>query len=669
MNRGHSQGKNKKIGISGILLAVFILLLIMIVVFVISTGTTGGSPAGALLLLLMLASAAAVFMAFSTSRKKELSASAEKETENTDPLTSLMNQRGFENAVNEALARSPEQGVLVLFDLDHFKELNESFGREEGDRVLKMVSDIIRRFFNRNSDIIARVGGDEFAVFAGRNITLNEAERMVEKFQAEFRSIFSPKYGRYGFSVSMGGAFVQPDMTYDELHAKTEKVLIQVKESGRNGFLIEMSEYNEQPLCYYGLARDVTAEERRIIQSVYEAMKKGGEIVPFFQPKVDIRDDSLMGAEALTRWKKETGIVPPGSFLPLLEETGDICRLDLYIFEEVCRRVSEWKKKGLDVPTISSNFSMKHLFNPTFTDEVCAIADRYGVDHGHLEIEMTETDDYGDMGRLIEVIDSFRAHGFRTALDDFGSGYSSLSLVKSVSIDEIKLDQSLLSAWNDRTKLEGKDRALITHIVGLVKDMGMMVLVEGVETLEQKEFLNSINCSYVQGFLYDRPLPEEEFEKRIRSGSCRVAESQNDLKAEGTENEKKGPHAHLHILVAEDNEINREIAEMTLRQMGATVSTAVDGQDAFDQFRASKPGEFDLILMDIQMPVMDGYESAGAIRALDRPDAATVPIIAVTVDAYRETSGQARKAGMTDYITKPLNPVRLGAILESLKEA
>lgn len=405
----------------------------------------------------------------------------------------------------------------------------------------------------------------------------------------------------------------------------------------------------------------------KIIAEVFEAMDKG-EIVPFFQPKVDIRDNTIIGAEALVRWKQGDRFVAPFAFLPPLEESGDICKLDMYIFERVCEYLKQWEEEDIKIPTISSNFSMKHLRNENFVADLEAIADKHDVDRAHLEIELTETDSPDEMKRLVDVVFELRKAGFRTSLDDFGSGYSSLSLVKDVNVDVIKLDKSLLSSWDDVTNLSQKDRALMKHVVGLIKDMSMMCLTEGVETVQQKEFLRSINCNYVQGYLYDKPLPEPEFRKRLLEGPYDTPEEDASAPAEtaksGVSEEHEDSLEGLKILLAEDNDINREVAKMMLEGMGAKVIEATDGADAFNKFRRSYENEINAILMDIQMPVMDGYDSTVAIRGLDRADAKTVPIIAITVDAYRETRDDAEAVGMSGYVTKPLDPHRLLAVIK-----
>ena len=554
-----------------------------------------------------------------------------------DALTGLLNRHALDVKLNPCEGRLY---YVAMADVNQFKVFNDANGHQAGDRVLAEIGRTLHRRFRKTDSY--RYGGDEFLVIS-ENIGREAFEQRLFHWKRDVASI-RVDGAEDGITISCGTAYGPASSKEElfELIRKADEELMRIRKGDP----------------------DAQDEDETIIEDVFEAMERG-EVVAFFQPKVDIRDNTLIGAEALVRWKRNNGIVPPGSFLPLLERTGDICRLDLYVFRQVCEHISAWTKAGISVPTISCNFSMKHLANERFAEELTEIADKCGVSHEHLEIEMTETVTPEEISRLNEVIQKLRASGFRTALDDFGTGYSSLSLIKDIPIDVIKLDKSLLSSYRDLTQLEDKDRAMMKHIVGLVQDMQMMCLAEGVETRQQKEFLKSIGCNYVQGFLYDRPLESADFETRLRSGH--YAEPEAAAESSRTRAGTDAAYA-VNVLLAEDNEINREITVNILESLGANVTAASDGRVALDTFAASPAGTFDMILMDIQMPEMDGYESTRAIRRLDRPDAAAIPIIAVTVDVYRETRERAEAAGMTGYATKPLDPERLKGLLRDVKK-
>ena len=562
-----------------------------------------------------------------------------KEVSYHDSLTGLANRY----ALNEAF--EPQTGrtyFAAMADINDFKELNDTFGHKAGDDILRQVAGVLKKHYDE--DEVYRYGGDEFLILtldSNREVFMHRIRDMKKDLVA----IKLPA-NRSGLSISCGIA--------EGLASDRESVLNLVQKADDRMYRIKKG------------FTDGVSDEENLNEKISEAMRSG-QIVAFYQPKVDIRDNSIIGAEALVRWRMKNGIVPPGSFLPILEETGDICKLDMYLFRRVCSEIAAWVEKGIKVPCISCNFSMKHLANVHFVDDLLQIADHYKVSHEKIEIEMTETVNAEEIAELQSVIRRLRQLDFHTAIDDFGTGYSSLSLIKDVPVDVVKLDKALLSSYGDFTKLSDNDRALMRHIVGLVKDMQMMCLAEGVETVQQKDFLRSINCNYVQGFLYDRPLPAEVFEQRLIEGGYEEPEKKEEETKAATG--KQDRQFDLRLLLAEDNEINREITVNLLEGFGARVVAAVDGLEALNCYTESASGEFDGILMDIQMPVMDGYESARAIRALDRSDAANVPIIAITVDSYKETRDRAEKAGMSGHVTKPLDPSRLYDLLVQLEDA
>lgn len=202
----------------------------------------------------------------------------------------------------------------------------------------------------------------------------------------------------------------------------------------------------------------------------------------------------------------------------MLERNGEICRLDFYVFDVVCKNMKRWIDEGRKIPVVSSNFSRWHLSNNDFVEMIIGIADRYKIPHDRLEVEVTETTNESEYNTLLQAVKKLKANGIAVSIDDFGTGYSSLNMLKEIPVDVLKLDKSLLDQKNDPDKLHANDKIMLKHIVSLAEDMSIKVLAEGVETVEQREFLKSIGCNTVQGFLYDRPMPVEEFEKRINAG-------------------------------------------------------------------------------------------------------------------------------------------------------
>ena len=247
-----------------------------------------------------------------------------------------------------------------------------------------------------------------------------------------------------------------------------------------------------------------------IILTANPIAKKQFEV--YYQPKVNILDQSLCGCEALVRWIRNGFIVSPMEFIPVLEQEGTICTLDFYVLERVCETIRSWMDKGIEPVRISVNFSRSHLRNEGLSQRIFALIDKYKVDPNYLEIELTEMSGYDNYEKLEQFIKEMKSKGVHISIDDFGTGYSSLNLLTDLEVDTVKLDRSYSVRLDKETE---KTKVLIHNIVNMVHELGYSVIAEGVEKEEQADFLREIGCSMVQGYLYDKPLPLEEFEKRL----------------------------------------------------------------------------------------------------------------------------------------------------------
>jgi len=558
-----------------------------------------------------------------------------------DNLTGLLNRHALDVRTDVVERR---MYYVALADINQFKLINDTYGHNAGDKVLIDVSASVLKFFRKND--CYRYGGDEVLIIA-ENIGRDTFEKRLYNWRKDLSQIpVADSDMKITVSyVTVCGKVKGLDDLF-KLVKESEDALKKLKQGDPNA----------------------RSEEQKIVDDVLQAMEDGN-IVAFYQPKVDIRDNSLIGAEALVRWVTDSSIVPPGSFVPILESLGEICKIDMFIFEQVCKDMKRWREAGYKIPTISCNFSMENLNNDNLVEEIAAIAKKYDTEVNKIEIEFTETVNAEELSKLLDIVQRLRAIGFKVAMDDFGTGYSTLSLLRDIPMDVIKLDRTLVTTSEKAGKSIGEDRsrALLKNIINLTKDMQMMCLAEGVETISQREMLKLLGCYYVQGFLYDCPLKVEEFEKRMQKGYYDEIEEMPDADAE-TADDESGEFP-LSVMVVEDNEINCEITKNILEEMGAYVVTAEDGRDAYEKFKNSEENEYDVIFMDIQMPVMDGYEATRSIRGLNRPDAKAVPIIATTADAYKETRAKAEEAGMSDYVLKPLDPKQIREKLERIMDS
>lgn len=236
------------------------------------------------------------------------------------------------------------------------------------------------------------------------------------------------------------------------------------------------------------------------------------EFVVYYQPKVSVQDEVMCGSEALVRWYKDGTIIPPMEFIPVLEENGAVCELDFYVLEQVCADLKDWTDRGIKPVNVSVNFSKQHLRSRGVADRILAIIEKYGVEPSLIEIELTEMSGYDDFDNLGAFVKKIKSMGVKISIDDFGTGYSSLNMLTELDVDVVKLDRSLTRCVETEYS---KTKLLLLNIVDMVHKLNYKALAEGVETDEQLRFLRNIGCSMVQGFLYDMPLPKEEFEKRL----------------------------------------------------------------------------------------------------------------------------------------------------------
>ena len=252
----------------------------------------------------------------------------------------------------------------------------------------------------------------------------------------------------------------------------------------------------------------------RVQQEFLDALNNH-EFVPYYQPKVDVTNGRIVGGEALCRWFRDGKMIPPIDFIPALERTNDICKLDMYMLEYVCQNQRAWLDGGEDrklVP-MSINFSRKHIMNLDFPNAVERIMDKYRIPHYAIEVELTETISDVEFSDIRRVVSSFHEKGINTSIDDFGMGYSSLNLIREIPWNVLKVDKSFVPR-------DGEDENTISnlmfkHVISLARDLGLECVIEGVETVNQLEVLRRNGCNIAQGYFFDRPLPKEEFEARL----------------------------------------------------------------------------------------------------------------------------------------------------------
>jgi diguanylate cyclase (GGDEF)-like protein len=415
-----------------------------------------------------------------------------------DPLTGLPNRALFDDRLDHALAiyrGTAEHRVALLYlDLDRFKKVNDRLGHHAGD-------ELIREFARRLSGIIrvtdtaARLGGDEFAIIQTEVSTLAETEALCRRIIAVAAAPFPIGGNQVFVGVSIGVSLAGKDgLEADELTRKADIALYQSKADGRGRHKLFAATMDEPIRAREAAERDLRA-----------AMDASDQLSVAYQPQYSAITGEMTGVEALVRWEHPAdGAVPPASFIPIAEETGLIEPLGEWVLAQACGAALDWP-----VGTVSVNVSPVQLRNPHFAHRAIAIIGESGIDPTRVELEITETALIESASECAINLRLLRAFGIRIALDDFGTGYSSFSHLREFEVDRVKIDRTFV----DRIDMDGGGCAIIRAIVDLARSTGLQTTAEGVETREQKRFLQSIGCDDLQGFFMARPMSEPEVGK------------------------------------------------------------------------------------------------------------------------------------------------------------
>jgi diguanylate cyclase (GGDEF)-like protein/PAS domain S-box-containing protein len=421
-----------------------------------------------------------------------------------DPLTRLANRSLFRERVEHALDRRNSADTAVLFiDLDNFKTINDSLGHAAGDHVLVETAHRVRSTL-RAEDTAARLGGDEFAVLL-EDAEVTAAARVAERIRAALGTPFWVLGQEVYVSASIGIAVREEGDTAGELLRNADVAMYTAKSKGKSRFEIFEPAMHDAVVARLGME----AELRRAIDRE--------EFVVHYQPIVKLETGEIIGAEALVRWQHPTrGLVAPAEFIPLAEETGLIVPLGGWVLRQSCRQLAEWQRlRGGGEPFVMNvNLSSRQLVRDMIADEVAAAVDESGIRASWLVLEVTETVLMADPVVAATALSHIRDLGVRVALDDFGSGYSSLSHLRRFPIDIVKIDKSFV----DDVAHEGVESAIARGIIELGRAMRIQTVAEGIEADDQAETLRSLGCELGQGFFFARPLGAEDWADMLGSG-------------------------------------------------------------------------------------------------------------------------------------------------------
>lgn len=449
--------------------------------------------------------AALVSCADVTKQKEEhLSHIAELEKlAHVDELTGGRTYNKFcEDAQNILKERHEYDHLFVKLDIDNFKLLNHMYGYKKGDEVLCAVAEALRLSMRGYFEIYARIVGDEFiALYELRDPS--ETQALYESFLQHFHSIIGEDFS-FKFNFPHGRYIVRRSSAEDvdlmDIFEKTNMAHKAAKRDRTKAFVL----YDES------ITND--AIYKKEIENKMEAALKNSEFQAYLQPKYRLQGETIGGAEALVRWEVPDGeLIFPDAFIPTFEQNGFITKLDLYMLRKVCVIIKGWMESGLESAVVSVNFSRLHLGNTHFVEDLCEIVDEVGIPHKYIEIEITETVIYDNIETLEVLLNKLHSVGFTMSMDDFGSGYSSLSMLKDLPVDVIKMDRSFFANPKDGER----SKAVVGSVIAMANGLGIRTVAEGVETQEQINLLRELNCNMAQGYFFARPIPESDFKKLL----------------------------------------------------------------------------------------------------------------------------------------------------------
>ena len=420
-----------------------------------------------------------------------------------DTLTGLPNR----NLLNELLVHSitlaerNNKCMAVLFlDIDGFKMINDSKGHGMGDQILQEVAERLLKTL-RKSDVIARHGGDEFIVIIEELDNCSGVELIANKIVNCFQEPFHLENQDYFLTTSVGVAVYPADgQTPDMLIKNADIAMYKAKENGKNQYLF----------CT-PVMKDVANEMMELSTNLYRAIEKN-ELELYYQPQLSCHNNQIMGVEALIRWRHPVmGLISPAKFIPIAEKTGLILPIGEWVLRTACQQNKKWQEQGLPKIRMGVNLSLRQFHNNDLLNLVEAVLKETKLAPQYLELEITETIAMKEKSYIINTLNAFRQIGVSIAIDDFGTEYSSLSYLKHLPVDRLKVAMQFIRGIG----IDHKDEALAKGIIVLAKSIGMNVIAEGVETKEQLEFLKNHNCDEIQGYYFFKPLAEAEMTKLL----------------------------------------------------------------------------------------------------------------------------------------------------------
>ncbi len=417
--------------------------------------------------------------------------------EQFDTLTGIYIQNMFVNRTKQMLKENPDKDFMILhFDIYQFQVYNSVFGRREGDKLLCHIANLLREMAKHEERMTyCRIEADAFCI-----CTPAAESECIQKIMDWFQKDFQVYQRDYNILANMGVYYVEDkavSITDMIDHAKL------ASKECKGSYIQNYYVYTES------MGRSIQ-EAQSIVSEMERAMKEE-QFVLYLQPKYGLAKYKLRGAEVLVRWLTPDGMISPGKFIPVFEKNGLIMKLDYYVWEQSCKLIRNWLDRGIRPEPISVNISRVSMYNPRIVEEIHDLTVKYDVPPELFQLELTESAYTDNPEAIKKAMQELQNYGFKILMDDFGSGYSSLNVLKDISVDILKLDMKFMTATGSEN--QKRSESIVANVIRLAKDLDLPVIAEGVEEKEQVEFLSSVGCEYVQGYYFAKPMPVAEYEK------------------------------------------------------------------------------------------------------------------------------------------------------------
>lgn len=413
-----------------------------------------------------------------------------------DNVTGFSTWQAFIDSYETRMKDTSANYALISIDIDKFKAVNDALGFDGGNEILRHTAEIISRNLGKN-DLFARNSGDLFYVLMENK----SDDDLIEKIKHIISDI--------DYQITEVKIFISIGIY--RITDRNMKIRAMADRADIARKCIKVK--NESAYLFFDTSMIEDIRNEKSIEDIMEDALAKHEFKVFLQPKVDLDGkNDIIGAEALVRWFHDGEIIPPGRFIPIFEKNGFVTQLDFYMFKEVCKLQKSWLSQGYEPKIVSVNMSRLHLRNDDFVQTLSNYCKEYDIDPKYFEIEITESAAYENIDILMEIFRQIKAAGFHVSIDDFGTGYSSLNMLKDLPVDVLKIDRSFLTENADETENASK---IIGCVVSLASSLNISTICEGIETKEQANLLEKLGCDMAQGFYFARPMPVEEYEKKV----------------------------------------------------------------------------------------------------------------------------------------------------------